>query len=94
MTDARDDCEQKIGSIAAELNLQEETREVAVDCLDAAEPGHIADQPFTTAAAALYAASLITNEQVSVRTIGKEANIQPEPVRDRALRLVEGVGPE
>lgn len=85
----RETVEEQVNQIAEVNGLRDETIELAIDAVDAAGEEPIAEEPFTTAGAALYAAALITNDTISVRTIGDDAGIQPGVIRERSLELID-----
>ena len=76
---------------ASELDLSEETERRARKLLESAkEKGiHSGKSPVGLAAAAVYAASLLTNEKVTQNEVSQVANISEVTIRNRYHELLE-----
>jgi transcription initiation factor TFIIB len=76
---------------ASELDLSDEAERLAREMLDAAkEQGvHSGKNPVGLAAAAVYAAPLLTNEQVTQQEVGEIADISEVTIRNRYRELLD-----
>ena len=85
------DPESYVPRFASELNLSEEVERRARELLDnAKEQGvHSGKSPVGLAAAAVYAASLLTNEKVTQSEVSEVANISEVTIRNRYHELLE-----
>jgi transcription initiation factor TFIIB len=75
----------------SEIGLSQETQTVAIDLLEtAAEQGvHSGKSPVGLAAAALYAASHLTNESVTQETVSEATQVSKVTIRNRYQELLE-----
>ncbi|WP_226006446.1 transcription initiation factor IIB [Natrinema salinisoli] len=85
------DPESYVPRFASELELSDETELRARGLLSTAkEKGiHSGKSPVGLAAAAVYAAALLTNEQVTQNAVGEVANISEVTIRNRYHELLE-----
>ncbi|MFT4890716.1 MAG: transcription initiation factor TFIIB [Halobacteriales archaeon] len=85
------DPESYVPRFASELDLSEETERRARKLLSSAkEKGiHSGKSPVGLAAAAVYAASLLTNEKVTQNEVSQVANISEVTIRNRYHELLE-----
>ncbi|MFC6988394.1 transcription initiation factor IIB family protein [Haloplanus sp. GCM10025708] len=85
------DPEQYVPRFASELDLSEEAERQARQLLRAAkEQGvHSGKSPVGLAAAAVYAAALLTNEKVTQSEVSEVANISEVTIRNRYKELLE-----
>jgi transcription initiation factor TFIIB len=76
---------------ASELDLSDEAERLAREMLDAAKDRavHSGKNPVGLAAAAVYAAPLLTNEQVTQRQVSEVADISEVTIRNRYRELLE-----
>jgi transcription initiation factor TFIIB len=76
---------------ASELGLSDEAERLAREMLEAAkERGvHSGKNPVGLAAAAVYAAPLLTNEQVTQQAVSEVADISEVTIRNRYRELLE-----
>jgi transcription initiation factor TFIIB len=76
---------------ASDLDLSDEAERLAREMLDAAkERGvHSGKNPVGLAAAAVYAAPLLTNEQVTQHEVGEVADISEVTIRNRYRELLD-----
>jgi transcription initiation factor TFIIB len=83
--------EQYVPRFASELDLSDETERRARELLRTArETGiHSGKSPVGLAAAAVYAAALLTNEKVTQSQVGEVANISEVTIRNRYKELLE-----
>jgi transcription initiation factor TFIIB len=88
------DPESYVPRFASELDLTEETERRARELLDAAKQQgvHSGKSPVGLAAAAVYAASLLTNEKVTQNEVSQVANISEVTIRNRYHELLEAEG--
>jgi transcription initiation factor TFIIB len=79
---------------ASDLGLSDETERRARQLLDAAreEGVHSGKSPVGLAAAAIYAAALLTNERVTQSEVSDVANISEVTIRNRYKELLETEG--
>jgi transcription initiation factor TFIIB len=85
------DPEQYVPRFASDLNLSDESERRARQLLqNAKEAGiHSGKSPVGLAAAAVYAASLLTNEKVTQSEVSEVANISEVTIRNRYHELLE-----
>ncbi|WP_299334855.1 transcription initiation factor IIB [Haloplanus sp.] len=85
------DPEQYVPRFASDLNLSEESSRQARELLQASrERGvHSGKSPVGLAAAAVYAAALLTNETVTQSEVSEVANISEVTIRNRYKELLE-----
>ena len=85
------DPEQYVPRFASELDLSDESERRARDLLKTAkEQGvHSGKSPVGLAAAAIYAAALLTNEKVTQSEVSEVANISEVTIRNRYHELLE-----
>ncbi|WP_338738852.1 transcription initiation factor IIB [Haloplanus salilacus] len=85
------DPEQYVPRFASELELSDESERRARDLLKTAkEQGvHSGKSPVGLAAAAIYAAALLTNEKVTQSEVSEVANISEVTIRNRYHELLE-----
>jgi transcription initiation factor TFIIB len=85
------DPEQYVPRFASELDLSDEAERRARDLLQTAkEQGvHSGKSPVGLAAAAIYAAALLTNEKVTQSEVSEVANISEVTIRNRYHELLE-----
>lgn len=85
------DPEQYVPRFASELDLSDEAERQARQLLrDAKETGiHSGKSPVGLAAAAVYAAALLTNEKVTQSEVSKVADISEVTIRNRYKELLE-----
>jgi transcription initiation factor TFIIB len=85
------DPEQYVPRFASELDLSEEASRQARELLRASrEQGvHSGKSPVGLAAAAVYAAALLTNETVTQSEVSEVANISEVTIRNRYKELLE-----
>jgi transcription initiation factor TFIIB len=76
---------------ASELDLPDETERRARELLDGAKQQglHSGKSPVGLAAAAMYAAALLTNEKVTQNEVSEVANISEVTIRNRYHELLE-----
>jgi transcription initiation factor TFIIB len=88
------DPEQYVPRFASELGLPEETTRRARELLESAKDAgiHSGKSPVGLAAAAVYAASLLTNEKVTQSAVSEVANISEVTIRNRYHELLEAEG--
>jgi len=79
---------------ASDLELSEETERRARALLEAArqEGVHSGKSPVGLAAAAVYAAALLTNEKVTQNQVSEVANVSEVTIRNRYKELLEASG--
>jgi transcription initiation factor TFIIB len=85
------DPEQYVPRFASSLDLSEEVERRARMLLDRAREGgvHSGKSPVGLAAAAVYAASLLTNEKVTQNQVSEVADISEVTIRNRYKELLE-----
>jgi transcription initiation factor TFIIB len=85
------DPEQYVPRFASELDLSEESERRARDLLRSAKEAgvHSGKSPVGLAAAAVYAAALLTNETVTQNEVSAVANISEVTIRNRYQELLE-----
>jgi transcription initiation factor TFIIB len=85
------DPESYVPRFASELDLTEETERRARKLLASAKEAgiHSGKSPVGLAAAAVYAASLLTNEKVTQNEVSQVANISEVTIRNRYHELLE-----
>ncbi|WP_254769315.1 transcription initiation factor IIB [Salinilacihabitans rarus] len=85
------DPEHYVPRFISDLDLSEETERVARELLEAArtEGVHSGKSPVGLAAAAVYAAALLTNEKVTQNDVSDVANISEVTIRNRYKELLE-----
>jgi transcription initiation factor TFIIB len=85
------DPEQYVPRFASELDLSDETERRARELLGTARDAgiHSGKSPVGLAAAAVYAAALLTNEKVTQSQVGEVANISEVTIRNRYKELLE-----
>ncbi|MEF8784204.1 MAG: transcription initiation factor IIB [Haloarculaceae archaeon] len=78
----------------SDLDLSEEVKRQARELLDAAKEGGTTSgkSPVGLAAAAVYAAALLTNEKVTQSQVSEVANISEVTIRNRYKELLEAKG--
>ncbi len=88
------DPEQYVPRFASELDLPEETTRRARELLESAKEAgiHSGKSPVGLAAAAVYAASLLTNEKVTQSEVSEVANISEVTIRNRYHELLDAEG--
>jgi transcription initiation factor TFIIB len=88
------DPESYVPRFASELDLSEEVERQARHLLDDARTSgiHSGKSPVGLAAAAVYAASLLTNEKVTQTEVGTVANVSEVTIRNRYKELLEASG--
>jgi transcription initiation factor TFIIB len=88
------DPEQYVPRFASELDLPEETTRRARGLLESAKEAgiHSGKSPVGLAAAAVYAASLLTNEKVTQSEVSEVANISEVTIRNRYHELLDAEG--
>jgi len=88
------DPEQYVPRFASELDLPEETTRRARELLASAKEAgiHSGKSPVGLAAAAVYAASLLTNEKVTQSEVSEVANISEVTIRNRYHELLDAEG--
>jgi len=76
---------------ASALDVPEEVERRARELLDVSKPKgvHSGKSPVGLAAGALYAASLLTNEQITQQTIAEETEVSEVTIRNRYQELLE-----
>jgi len=79
---------------ASELDIDDETRSVARELIEAAkEQGvHSGKSPVGLAAAAIYAGSILSNSKVTQQTIGEAMDVSEVTIRNRYRELLEASG--
>jgi len=85
------DPEQYVPRFASELDLSDESERRARDLLKTAKDQgvHSGKSPVGLAAAAIYAAALLTNEKVTQSEVSEVANISEVTIRNRYHELLE-----
>jgi transcription initiation factor TFIIB len=85
------DPEQYVPRFASDLDLSDEAERRARELLRAAKDTgvHSGKSPVGLAAAAVYAASLLTNEKVTQSEVSEVANISEVTIRNRYKELLE-----
>ena len=85
------DPEQYVPRFASALDLSEEVERTARDLLGSAREAeiHSGKSPVGLAAAAVYAAALLTNEKVTQSAVGDVANVSEVTIRNRYKELLE-----
>lgn len=80
--------------IASLLSVSDEVKRMARELLDTAEKQglHSGRAPAGLAAAAVYAASRLTNETVTQETVGEAANVSTVTIRNRYQELLDAYG--
>ena len=88
------DPESYVPRFASELDLSEAVERQARHLLDDARTSgiHSGKSPVGLAAAAMYAASLLTNEKVTQTEVGTVANVSEVTIRNRYKELLEASG--
>jgi transcription initiation factor TFIIB len=88
------DPEQYVPRFASELDLSEEATRQARELLRASRDAgvHSGKSPVGLAAAAVYAAALLTNETVTQSEVSEVANISEVTIRNRYKELLEAKG--
>jgi transcription initiation factor TFIIB len=88
------DPEQYVPRFASELDLSEEATRQARDLLRSSRAAgvHSGKSPVGLAAAAVYAAALLTNETVTQSEVSEVANISEVTIRNRYKELLEAKG--
>lgn len=82
---------QFIPRLASALDISDETEHRACELLEAAKAKHLhsGKSPVGLAAAAVYAAGLLTNDHVTQADVGEVANISEVTIRHRYAELLE-----
>ena len=80
--------------IASPLSISDEAERMARDLLDTAKKQdlHSGRAPAGLAAAAVYAATQLTNEAITQETVGEAANVSTVTIRNRYQELLEAYG--
>lgn len=80
--------------IASPLSVSDEAERMARDLLDTAKQQdlHSGRAPAGLAAAAVYAATQLTNEALTQETVGEAANVSTVTIRNRYQELLEAYG--
>ncbi|MFB6257032.1 MAG: transcription initiation factor IIB 2, partial [Haloplanus sp.] len=88
------DPEQYVPRFASDLGLSEESTRQARELLRASRDAgvHSGKSPVGLAAAAVYAAALLTNETVTQSEVSEVANISEVTIRNRYKELLEAKG--
>ena len=88
------DPESYVGRFASELDISDEAERRARELLQNAkdEGVHSGKSPVGLAAAAVYAAPLLTNEQITQREVSEVADISEVTIRNRYKELLEAEG--
>ncbi|MFB6192496.1 MAG: transcription initiation factor IIB family protein, partial [Haloarculaceae archaeon] len=88
------DPESYVPRFASDLNLSDEAERRARQLIDAARDGGLLSgkSPVGLAAAAVYAAALLTNEKVTQSEVSEVANISEVTIRNRYKELLEAEG--
>ncbi|MEF8857033.1 MAG: transcription initiation factor IIB family protein, partial [Haloplanus sp.] len=88
------DPEQYVPRFASELDLSEEATRQARELLRSSRDRgvHSGKSPVGLAAAAVYAAALLTNETVTQSEVSEVANISEVTIRNRYKELLEAKG--
>ena len=85
------DPKQYVSRFASELDISDEAEQRARELLDTAQRQnvHSGKSPVGLAAAAVYAAPLLTNEEITQNDVSEAADISEVTIRNRYKELLE-----